>query len=203
MPDGTNVSCEGIVVSCKQTRLHDNQWKQNVQIDDDSGGEYAATIWLGLRLDANTPIVRGTTIRVEEGILGSFDTKYKNKGRNIDVNLYTIPTATEPPPGSRYEYQPQSPKGKKPDWDAKDLRIAKGCALNNATAFVIAIAEALKDSNVLDVGEIKKVANAFVDYIYAPKLTLDQAVDEVKTFKETQFPTDEDSPAAQAEATFG
>jgi hypothetical protein len=118
MPDGTNVACEGIVISCKPTRTHQNQWKQNVQITDDPNAQYPPKIWIGLTLQANTPITNGTIIKVEEGILGSFDTGFQNKGRNIDVRLYTIPSATEPPAGSPREYQPQN---KQPDWDEINL----------------------------------------------------------------------------------
>jgi hypothetical protein len=60
----------------------------------------------------------------------------------------------------------QTPK-KEPDWDAKDLRMAKECALKCAVQKQVIMADIAKDITRVDSAEIIKWAEFFVDWIYS------------------------------------
>lgn len=90
-----------------------------------------------------------------------------------DPNTSQNTQQTPPQPAQATNYQPPAPQGKKePDWDAKDLRMARMNALTNSTKLVCLMLEA-GETKPPDVALIAKTAEMIVNYIYKglPSLT--------------------------------
>lgn len=58
-----------------------------------------------------------------------------------------------------------------PDWDAKDLRIARMCALNNAVEKQVIMADISKDLNKVTSLKVIETAEEMLEWIYLPKET--------------------------------
>ena len=76
-------------------------------------------------------------------------------------------------PAQSTNYQQPTPQGKKePDWDAKDLRMARMNSLTNSTKLICLIAEAHKDIDVMGkdreglVNLVTQTADIILHYIY-------------------------------------
>lgn len=171
LPDGKIVSFEGQIKHCKQPDLEGGKWRQMVNLADRTGN-----IWVTLDQGRKfNPVSNGTCINIVRG---------KMKEGAVEILEYKIYTQSEPDPGSVHEYKPDAAMTKT-DWDKKDKRMAKMCALNNAAALVVCLADkgldmmALKsvdtDEKINPTAAIKSIACEFLDWIYEePKLRKEQ-----------------------------
>lgn len=86
---------------------------------------------------------------------------------------------------------------KETDWDAKDLRMAKECALKCAVQKQVIMAEIAKDLNRVTDNKIIEVSEKFLDWIYAePETELEkEAGDLLNEDADEPSPDDSDLPA--------
>jgi len=156
-PEDSEVGFEGKIVSCKAPILEQGKYHQTVQLVD-SSGKIWANFLLGQKL---APLVNGTIVIVKSADVTP---------EGIFVEEFSIPTTSEPPAGSPYEYNPAHPKDEMTpqDWKDKDMRMAKMCSLNNATNLVVCLAETFGTAQIagVDTEHVKEVANEFLDWIY-------------------------------------
>ncbi len=135
--------------------------KDDILVDASSAMELG--IW-GVKYDANT---------------GKFKAYYNGSVAKQLQNQQQAPS----PPAQATNYQSPAPQGKKePDWDAKDLRMARMNSLTNSTKLICLIAEANKDIDIKGkdreglVNLVTQTADILLHYIYNG-LTKKQAPD--------------------------
>jgi len=165
-PDFADVGgLEATVKNSSAVKLEGGEYTQCVNLTDHTGTIRAKFSYGGNRRQ----LCNGTVVNIVTAV---------RKDPGIVVLNYSIPTTSEPEPGSPYEWKPDE-NMTKADWEAKDKRMAKMCSLNNATQLVLCIAEIMKkganweakDKRMVKMCsflalEIKKVANDFLDWIY-------------------------------------
>jgi len=132
---------------------------QDIVITDQHGGVWPGRIGSKQGYQPNTPI--SFTVERKQGDNGPYNYFRKYNPQYPDRQAPPQQASQGPP------QQAQQPNSKKDvDWDAKDLRMARECALKSATSLVCTLAELTQKSIGLDAPRIKGVAELFVDYIY-------------------------------------
>jgi hypothetical protein len=163
--NGNNVAMFGIITEFCGEGVNPNSgkpWKK-VKLADDNGTTHNVT------LRGTLPPVTLQGQRAQFS-LGTFQGSYEGQpytGYSGFWNSQTAPQqgSRQPPQAPPQQARQPNPK-KEPDWDAKDLRMARECALKSATSLVCTLAELTEKSIGLDAIRIKAVAELFVDYIY-------------------------------------
>jgi len=150
-PELASVEFEAEVKNCSATILDGGEYTQCVNLTDHTGTIRARFSYGG----KSRTLCRGTLVKVITGV---------RKAPGVAVLSYTIPTTSEPEPGSLYEYKPDDAMTKS-DWEAKDRRMCKCNALNNATQTMVMLAGNMELTNV-GPEEIKEMASDYLAWIY-------------------------------------
>jgi hypothetical protein len=151
MKVGTCVATEGVIV--KASTPDYKNMTQAISLVDDKASFYA-----GVHLKSKSPLVNNTKIIVEEAYIRQDP---ENGDKYLEVMLFTIPSASEPPEGSPYEYVP-----KKPD---KDTIIVRQNTLNRAVDIYRCCNMFRWPPPDKDMEEIKELARQFQNYIFKGK----------------------------------
>ena len=155
---GTKIEFEATVKGSSATILSGGNYIQTVTLSDHTGTIPVTFNYGGTRRSLHN----GTIVTIKSA---------RCMTTGIHILDFSIPTHSEPEPGSFYEYKPDEAMTKA-DWEAKDKRMAKCNALNNATALIVCFAEIeTKKEGVRALGNVnaekaKEVACKFLDWIY-------------------------------------
>lgn len=162
--NGQNVTMGGIVSEVGVAKLSNkNKPYQSAKITDVSGEGHSVTIHKGngQLLDANqlgqTLSFAMSTYQGQQGI--AYSGFYNS---NAQVAPLQQPASNQPQQAAPAVAQPSNTP--EPDWDAKDLRMARMAALKSATQLMCLMAEMMKIE--VSPNTIKKTAAEFVEYIY-------------------------------------
>jgi len=151
---GTKVEFEATVKHCSTTILIGGKYTQRVDLVDHTGSISAIFSFGGTRRS----LCNGTLVNIKDA---------EREYAGVKVLDYSIPTQSEPEPGSPYEWKPDE-NMTKADWEAKDKRMAKMCSINNATNLVVCLANITEwpDKPNIIREKVKEIANDFLDWIY-------------------------------------
>lgn len=144
----------------------------SVKIADTTGEKHSVTIQAGKTGLPNASMLGKLCVFALSTYQGQNGIAYSGFCNGLAVQNPVNPTQQQYQQTMQQRLKPQTqqpvPQTDKAivDWEAKDMRMARMCALNNATLFVTTFAELLGKPEECTPAAIKAVFSTFVDLIY-------------------------------------